>query len=306
MNTRCIRGATLPSALLAAQFLLGPVAANEPTGGNDILDTIERRIAKEPKYVATPRYALMVFGTRADSQVWMVEDGSTLYVDRNANGDLTDDGPPLRPLDERVLSTLDSASPRWDFDYVFDKITPARGSPHTEFRLRRWNYGYEEDHYGLSVTVAGRTPMYAGWFGTFWAASPAEVPIIHFGGPLRPRMLRFKEKAFVVGPGFRRLSLAFVNPGGGEGALSRLSIDALPPTTIPVLTIDWPVAAGAPPVRKSYPLVERCCYWEFYELDFKVPSSAVPGTATVTVSFDGGTLPFNLTNRHHQSAGARR
>jgi hypothetical protein len=64
------------------------------------LAKIERRIAKEPKYVAAPRYALFVLDEAADFRVWAIFDKSTpdapfydvLYFDMNGNGDLTDRG----------------------------------------------------------------------------------------------------------------------------------------------------------------------------------------------------------------------
>ena len=113
----------------------------------------------------------------------------------------------------RDLKWAANPNPSWDFDYIADAITPANGPKHTKFRLRRWNYGDKEDSYGLSITLQRRTPMYAGWFSTFWAASPEAVPVIHFGGPLKPQILRFKE--FAIGAGPRRLSIAFINPGRG-------------------------------------------------------------------------------------------
>ena len=52
---------------------------------------IDRRIAKEPAYQSrSPKYCLLVFGAEAKTRVWLVLDGDTLYVDRNANGDLTE------------------------------------------------------------------------------------------------------------------------------------------------------------------------------------------------------------------------
>src|SRR5262249_45136652 len=53
--------------------------------------TIDRRIAKEPVYQSkSPKYCLLEFGAEAKARVWLVLDGDTLYVDRNANGDLTE------------------------------------------------------------------------------------------------------------------------------------------------------------------------------------------------------------------------
>jgi hypothetical protein len=93
------------------------------------------------------------------------------------------------------------------------------------------------------------------------------------------------------------LSLCFVNPGSGEGAGSRLSIEALPRFVAPELTIEWPTAGGRTPLRTSHPLTERCCYWEFYTTEFAVPKSVVAGTAKVSVNLPLGVPPIELTTR---------
>ena len=91
------------------------------------------------------------------------------------------------------------------------------------------------------------------------------------------------------------MSMAMMNLGSGPGAVSRLSIDALPAHIVPRLVIDWPTPADGPKLRSSHDLVDRCCYWEFYTTEFKVPDGIVPGTAKVSVQFpDIGAL-FELT-----------
>src|SRR5262245_7941407 len=54
------------------------------------LAKVDRSITNEPKYAGNPNYCLLVFG--AKHRVWLVQDGDTLYVDRNGNGDLTEPG----------------------------------------------------------------------------------------------------------------------------------------------------------------------------------------------------------------------
>ncbi len=56
------------------------------------LTKIDRTIHKEPAYRTKPRYALLVLGAKAETRMWLVIDGKTLYVDRNGNGDLTEKG----------------------------------------------------------------------------------------------------------------------------------------------------------------------------------------------------------------------
>jgi hypothetical protein len=115
--------------------------------------------------------------------------------------------------------------------------------------------------------------------------------MIHFGGSLTPKMLRSKD--FTIGSGPRRLSMAFTNPGSGEGAASRLSIDAIPSDVVPKLTIDWPTAPGVTARRTSHELTKRCCYWEFYTFTFEVPDDIVVGTAKVSVELPA--MPLELT-----------
>ena len=124
----------LPFAIAAIGCCAFPFAVTARASTNSAIH-YDRSIVKEPPYQSTPKYCLITIGNHAETKVWIVEDGKRLFVDKNANGDLTDDGPPVEPSNIRYL---DSA--RWDFDYVLDAITPTNGSRHTHFRLRRWNY----------------------------------------------------------------------------------------------------------------------------------------------------------------------
>src|SRR5262245_44761234 len=88
-----IRGAVAVAAVAAA--LARPALPPDPG-----LARIERKIAKEPKYVAAPKYALFVLDEEAKFKVWAVFDKSApdapfydvLYFDKNGDGDLTDPG----------------------------------------------------------------------------------------------------------------------------------------------------------------------------------------------------------------------
>jgi len=279
----------------------------------DLFEKIDRTIRNEPAYESTPKYCLLLLGASGNVKVWMVEDGRRLYIDKNANGDLTDDGPPIEPSSDRKLG-----DDHWDFNYILDGFTAGDGPRIADFNLRRWNYGGANDSYGLSLSLDGKPtnakslfqdvqlakkltsslseqiPMYAGWFGTFWAIKPEAAPIIHFGGPLTPRMLRAKE--FVIGSGRRRLSLALANPGSAAGAVSLLSIDAIPAHIVPKLVIKWPTDTESRSLETSHDLIDRCCYWEFYTTEFQVPDGIAVGTAQVSVQFPNYDLPIELTS----------
>jgi len=70
------------------------------------LAKIDRSIKKEPTYTGKPKYALLVFGPEAANRVWLVQDGDSLYVDRNGNGDLTEAG---KKVAAKVDKNLDVA-----------------------------------------------------------------------------------------------------------------------------------------------------------------------------------------------------
>src|SRR3569623_1475688 len=144
----------LLALLLGAR--LSSAETGEATAGP--LAAVQRRIGKVPKYEAKPKYAILVLGPKAEAKVSLVEDGKRLYVDRNGNGDLTDDGLPIEPANVRNLGANE-----WDFDYVLDELKPGDGSRHTDLKLVRWNYGQKEDGYGMSLKLDGQTPMNAGW-----------------------------------------------------------------------------------------------------------------------------------------------
>jgi hypothetical protein len=254
------------------------------------LGKIERKITKEPNYTGSPRYALLILGADARAKVWMVEDGNHLYIDKNGNGDLTDDGPPITQSNLRRFQ-VEKGLHR-DCKYVLDEFQPAGGPRVTDFCLRRWNDADKEDSYGLSLTLDGKVPMYAGWFGTFWASSPDAVPLVHFGGAVRPVTLGCREIVLDSTPD--RLGIGFVNRTAGDGTTTYLSIDALPKSVVPEVRIDWPVADGAKALRTSERLTERCCYWQFYEEGFKVPKGVVEGTAVLTVSVPKDIFPLVL------------
>src|SRR5262249_14910455 len=72
----------LPLALAGLAFWAAPAAATD-------LAKVDRTIKKEPAYKNRPLSGLLVSGPDARARVWVVLDGTTLYVDRNGDGDLT-------------------------------------------------------------------------------------------------------------------------------------------------------------------------------------------------------------------------
>jgi hypothetical protein len=78
-------------------FLAFAIASCAHLSSGADLTNVDRTIAKEPTYhTSSPRYCMLVFGPEAKTRAWLVLDGDILYLDRNGNGDLTEDGERLK------------------------------------------------------------------------------------------------------------------------------------------------------------------------------------------------------------------
>lgn len=143
-------------------------AAGTSQGQTLDLSKVECPIRKEPAYQSkTPKYCRIVFGPQAKNLVWVVVDGDHLFVDRNGNGDLTDDG----EIVERkggyfsqigALRIGDAKPP-----YELHSVVPSGGN-------------VQPDFYNLTINM-GR------WFETgscLLADTPKEAPVLWFDGPL--------------------------------------------------------------------------------------------------------------------------
>jgi hypothetical protein len=235
------------------------------------LSKVERTIAKEPAYRSKPKYCLLVFGPEAKTRVWLVQDGDSLYVDRNGNGDLTEPGKKV------VAEKRDGAE---EGEYTF-KVGEVRDGD----RL----------HKGLHVLVMGVDHMadqdenikaflrkkpkgrayyllidmeMPGWKGTGtngrvqqraflvdvngvlqFADKPRDAPIIHFGGPWQ--IMLFGRHRLTIGREID-LVLGVGTPGIGPGTTAWIDYDGVIPEKVyPTVEISYPPKhPGEPPVRE--------------------------------------------------------
>lgn len=242
------------------------------------LSKIERTIRKEPAYQSkTPRYCLLVFGPEANTRIWLVLDGKTLYVDRNGNGDLTEDGEKV--IAKKGLEIVQQD--KFEVDEIRDGIWTHKNLvlsvhkadhlpvkyPHVKQTIARLPEGRS-----CSLLVDVELP---GWKGKgdggrtqqvaqvdahgilSFAEKPQDAPIIHFGGPWqiqchRPIPLRVGRED--------DLFLSLGTPGLGEGTTAHLLYDGtVPENVFPRVEITYPPAkAGEPPLKRLYELKERC------------------------------------------------
>ncbi len=220
------------------------------------LSKIDRSIGKEPAYRTTPRYCLLVFGEQADTKIWIVDDGERIFVDRNANGDLTEAGEMIEPSKREEFQTIEDGKPAPYRTYVFTvgTLTPARKPEvHTDFTLTRFKIGNKPTEYVIKLKVNGKVQQFAGWDPIF-AESREKAPVIHFGGPLITRPVRYHEIS--LSSKQPELHLCFGTRGVGDGSFAFLGYEAVPKEIQPVAEIQWP-GTGAGLITKV-PMTSRC------------------------------------------------
>jgi hypothetical protein len=243
------------------------------------LTKIERTIRKEPAYQSKkPRYCLLVFGPEAKTRVWLVLDGKTLYVDRNGNGDLTEDGEKIaakrgvESLDEdefEVEEIRDDARTHKNLTLIIRKVDYLTSSyPDLKPQIARLPEGRG---YHLHVDVdapewkgkgsGGRIRQVvsfldAGGFLTF-ADKLREAPIIHFGGPWQ---MQCRPQNRLMAGREADLMFSLGTPGLGVGTTAHLYYEeTVPPNVHPRVEITYPPAkAGEPPLKRLYELKDRC------------------------------------------------
>ena len=269
--------ASFPFAVVLA--LAGAAPAADPP-------KIDRSFTKEPAYTKSPKYGMLVFGPEGKNRVWLVLDGTTLYVDRNGNGDITEPG-------EKVAAeTKPNHDPEEDgYGFEVGSVTVG-GRTHKGvvvylIPLRRYADGelgkrpdvkaaLAKDPKALAARVFvdaevpglkgggidGRVSFSAGPIDLTgvlqFADKPNDAPAVHVGGPLQItfygelpslRVGRESEFGLVVG-----------TPGVGPGTFAMVHYqDTIPENAKPVAEIIFqPKKAGDAPFKEKYEIKGRC------------------------------------------------
>ena len=215
--------------------------------GQDV-GKIDRKIAKEPHYESkSPWYCLLVFGPEAKTKVWMVLDGKRLYVDRNANGDLTDDGESFT-TDEEVRIPLLAANDG--------------KSRYTDLRVS-WGTGPltgSGPFVNLHVRVrVGELEQYA--LVDARATKPDEAPLVHFDGPLHIelRIEPYKPQQHLTRGKQHLLGGCICTRYRGAEWVGLSHEKGIPADTHPIVDIEFLTrGADAKPIRVKVQLRERC------------------------------------------------
>ncbi len=240
---------------LAAGLLV--LALSVPAASAADLSMIDRRIAREPAYLTKmPKYCLLVFGLKAKARVWVVVDqpegkAGAVYVDRNGNGDLTEEGERV-PVSWGSYAGELGAIPAADdcHSFAVEELKPRGSQPkHCTLRMREvrgdtqlilrtpsgcWQYvGYDEE----------ADPFRFG-------DCPGDAPVVHFAGPLEVRLFG-PTPTFVRGK-TSELNVKVGTPGAGKGTFAALGCCHLPGGSCLAAEVEFPPRSG-----KEKPFVAR-------------------------------------------------
>ena len=232
------------------------------------LSQIDRTVGKEPAYRAqSPKYCLLLFGPEAKTRVWLVHDGDRLYVDRNGNGDLTEEGEAVKAVAQRSnLSAATEGERVESWSWRFDSGAVREGKRKHDalvIEIAHGEYIPKEgkprivDHTFVTLKLEGKWQQSA--YGPFsFARHPQDAPVIHFNGPLTI-VPRYESQVLARGGHGHKFRAAIGTPGLGIGTFAILDPEAVPAGIHPVAEVEFPAAsADAPPIRALVVLERRC------------------------------------------------
>ena len=255
-------------SFLNAAVYLSIVGAGFVQAGD--LDKIDCPLVKEPAYQSkVPKYALLVFGPEARTRIWLVLDGTTLYVDRNGNSDLTEAG-------EKVAGTKRTEAGEDSYTFAIGElrdrdrrhlnaqltVSGVKSVPGRSPRTMDFFLGMDVDLPGYHGSrEGGRVLQMAGTSDLDgelqFSDRPQDAPVLHFGGPWtialgdRPtfRVNREMHLYLVVG-----------TPGRGKGTFVSTAYEGVvPPDVHPRAEIAFPAQKpGEPAVKMAFELKGRC------------------------------------------------
>jgi RNA polymerase sigma factor (sigma-70 family) len=233
---------------------------------------------KEPKYQHEPKYALLVFGPKREQRIWMVLDGTTLYIDRNGNGDLTEPDKRIEPNDPKDNPKIVNPGLYKGFD-IFEFAVQAGATGSSKFRLELWvrdekfvpqtdfdtkiRAQWDQLHHENATlwrkdgSGQGQTPL-------IFMPKPADAQVCALDGPLtfvvklpQYQVLQRGEAGGLVS--FHIVVMGRPHRGAEQEFYNRLATKEVPEGAHLEVEIEYPAkAANAPPLRRKYLLKERC------------------------------------------------
>jgi hypothetical protein len=269
-------------ALLAITVGLGAVVYARVQGGTGETGPPPVRDAeatkplptKEPVYQSKgPRYCLLTFGREGKTRVWLVfdsvpnplvpgKDKDYLYVDRNGNGDLTEEGERIDAIVHQVPDGVrlggvpPSTMPLLEFP--IGEIKDSEGTIYKDVKVMvHWFRGRERPC-TIHASAAGRAIQRTEFQNLFFADRPQDGPVLRFGGPMTMRFALGVTPSLSLTEEFD-LQAEVGTIGIGPSSFVFILNDTFPKDLHPVAEIEWPHReASKPPIKMSVTLTQRC------------------------------------------------
>jgi hypothetical protein len=208
--------------IIAIALVLATLAGGEARAAVD-LTKIQRQIAQQPEYQKQPLYCLLVFGPQGQMHKWLALDGDDLYVDRNSNGDLTDDGEKfaLRNTTRIHLGRVPDGENRMQDAHL---------------QIERYAYGIR-----MRIDLGDHWTQFVGWDPSdrlSFSSQTEQAPIIHIGGALTFRW--FNTPPVLTAGQNCRFFTSFGTPGVGKGTFAAVQVCNVPREARLTARIDYP------------------------------------------------------------------
>lgn len=248
--------------------------------GEDPYRHLPRRLTKEPPYEGAPRYVLLAFGPEGRAHLWVVADERHLYADVDGSGDLTKLAHRFAPEKDELgqprfrVPLIERNGRRYTDLWV--SSSPAKDS---EFLLGDWP-AYREflrkHPGGRTWAVSVEVPMPPGRRNVYRdepmtrdrqfvpgydadgvlvpGKSPADAPVLHFGGPLQ---LGFQENCKLTQGSAEELTVRLGTAGRGPGTFAVFRYYFLPKAAKPRLAITYALRGGG--TRREEVTLEDAC-----------------------------------------------
>ncbi len=199
---------------------------------------------------------MLVFGCEAKTKVWLVLDGDTLYVDRDSDGDLTEEKERIKG---KASSSRVGGEQRRELEFDVGMIQePSAKDAHrvTLKDVYRVNNRRQSVNGRLLVNGPLEPTQFVGFeFGT----EPKTAPILHFGGPLTMALADGSEQRLLRGKPSTELAIVVGTPGIGEPSFVSLCNDNALVDLHPVADLEFPNKnPNGPPIRARLVVSKRC------------------------------------------------
>jgi hypothetical protein len=222
---------------------------------------------------------LLAFGPNREVRVWMVLDGTTLYVDHNANGDLTEPDERLVPDNPKDGSNRIGNPGMYTAMDRFEFAVEAGFGGARKFKLDRWVRAevYEpmnEFEKGLQAkwlklrwensTLWRQEGLGQGKTPLLFMPKPADAQVCHLDGPLMFVLKSPDDQVLERGEGGCDVAFHIAVVGRPPKGAERQFYNPLATTEAPqaahlAVEIEYPgKGANDPPLRRTYFLKERC------------------------------------------------